>query len=106
RTMTKVIVVAVAGLVVYWIALLVLNGLFGMGIPNLYSSASPLGIGFTAVCLILASLFLVLDFQYIERASEQDAPKYMEWYGAHALLVTVAWIYIEALRLLAKLRSR
>ena len=56
--------------------------------------------------VIIASLNLVLDFDFIEEASENGAPKYMEWYGAFGLLVTLVWLYFEILRLLAKINSR
>ena len=54
----------------------------------------------------IAALNLVLDFDFIEAGAEQGAPKYMEWYGAFSLMVTLVWLYLEILRLLAKLRSR
>lgn len=104
-TAARVMVVACAGLVLYFIAILVCNGLLGMNLPNLYASASPMGIGFTVLCLVLASLFLVLDFQFIEAGVARGAPKHMEWYGAFGLLVTLIWLYIEVLRLLSKLRN-
>ena len=56
--------------------------------------------------VVIAALNLVLDFDFIERGAEQGAPKYMEWYGAFGLLVTLIWLYLEILRLLAKLRVR
>jgi uncharacterized YccA/Bax inhibitor family protein len=79
--------------------------LFGVnaGISFLWSNA-PLSIGFSVVVVIIASLNLVLDFDFIERGAERGAPKYLEWYGAFALMVTLVWLYIEILRLLAKLR--
>lgn len=101
----KIMVTALLGLVLYAVALMLLNGVFNMGLPNLYTSASPMGIGFTAICLGLASLFLILDFQFIEEGAKSGAPKHMEWYGAFGLLVTLVWIYVEVLRLLAKIRS-
>jgi uncharacterized YccA/Bax inhibitor family protein len=55
---------------------------------------------------VIASLNLVLDFDFIENGVQHGAPKYMEWYGAFGLLVTLVWLYIEILRLLAKLRGR
>ena len=54
----------------------------------------------------IAALNLVLDFDYIEQGAEAGAPKYLEWYGAFSLIVTLIWLYLEILRLLAKLRSR
>ena len=65
-----------------------------------------IGIGFSVFVVIIASLNLVLDFDFIEAGVEQGAPKYMEWYGAFGLMVTLIWLYLEILRLLAKLNSR
>ena len=65
-----------------------------------------MSIGFSAVVVIIAALNLVLDFDFIEEGAEKGAPKYMEWYGAFGLLVTLIWLYLEILRLLAKLNSR
>lgn len=101
----KIVMTGVIGVAVYAVGLMLLNGLFGMGMPNLFASASPLGIGFTVVCVVLASLMLVLDFQMVEQGVKQGAPKHMEWYAAFGLLVTLVWLYIEVLRLIAKLRS-
>jgi uncharacterized YccA/Bax inhibitor family protein len=56
--------------------------------------------------VIVAALNLVLDFDLIERGAQMGAPKYMEWYGAFALMITLIWLYLEILRLLSKLRSR
>ena len=82
-------------------------GLFGTGIGVLnINNASPLSIGFSIVVVIIAALNLVLDFDFIEEGAEKGAPKYMEWYGAFGLLVTLIWLYLEILRLLAKLNSR
>jgi uncharacterized YccA/Bax inhibitor family protein len=104
-TAMRVMIVAGAGLFLYFITLVVCNLFLGMNLPNLWASASPLGIGFTVLCLILASLFLVLDFQFIEAGVARGAPKHMEWYGAFGILVTLVWLYIEVLRLLSKLRN-
>ena len=70
------------------------------------NNSSPLSIGFSVVVVIIASLNLVLDFDFIEEGAEKGAPKYMEWYGAFGLLVTLIWLYLEILRLLAKINSR
>jgi len=69
-------------------------------------NGSLMSIGISIFIVIIASLNLVLDFDFIEEASENGAPKYMEWYGAFGLLVTLVWLYLEILRLLAKLSSR
>jgi|TARA_B110000438_G_scaffold35764_1_gene35512 uncharacterized YccA/Bax inhibitor family protein len=70
------------------------------------TNASPMSIGFSLIIIVIASLNLVLDFDFIEEAAEKNAPKYMEWYGAFGLLVTLIWLYLEILRLLSKLNSR
>ena len=82
-------------------------GFFGssMGVMQI-NNASPMSIGFSAIVVIIAALNLVLDFDFIEEGAEKGAPKYMEWYGAFGLLVTLIWLYLEILRLLAKLNSR
>ena len=77
----------------------------GMGIMQI-DNASPMSIGFSVIVVIIAALNLVLDFDFIEEGAEKGAPKYMEWYGAFGLLVTLIWLYLEILRLLAKLNSR
>lgn len=78
---------------------------FGKTLPYLHDSG-PIGIGISLFIVVIAALNLVLDFDFIERGAEQGAPKYMEWYAAFGLLVTLIWLYLEILRLLAKSRSR
>lgn len=75
-------------------------------VPAFLIEGSALGIGFSVFVVALASLNLLLDFDMIERGVEMGAPKYMEWYGAFGLLVTIVWLYLEILRLLSKLSSR
>jgi uncharacterized YccA/Bax inhibitor family protein len=104
-TVAKIVGVLLAGLCVYSLALILGNLVFNLGIPNLFSSASPWGIGFTAICVLLASVTLVLDFQFIEQGEAEGAPKYMEWVGAFGLLSSLVWLYIEVLRLIAKLAA-
>ena len=65
-----------------------------------------MSIGVSLFIVVIASLNLVLDFDFIEEGAERGVPKYMEWFGAFGLLVTLVWLYLEILRLLAKLRSR
>ena len=77
----------------------------GMSIMN-PNNASMLSIGFSLFVVVIASLNLVLDFDFIEEGAERGASQYMEWYGAFGLLVTLIWLYLEILRLLAKLYSR
>jgi uncharacterized YccA/Bax inhibitor family protein len=77
--------------------------LFGGRVPFL-DDASPIGILISLVIVVVAALNLVLDFDFIERGAASGAPRYMEWYGAFGLLVTLIWLYLELLRLLSKLR--
>lgn len=105
-TATKCVVVATGGVAVFYMASLVL-GLFGMNaLGGLMNGSGPLSIGLSLFVIVLASLNLVLDFQYIEQGARDGAPKYMEWYGAFGLLVTLVWLYIEILWLLAKLNRK
>jgi uncharacterized YccA/Bax inhibitor family protein len=78
---------------------------FGTAIPYIHESGL-IGIGFSLFVVIIAALNLVLDFDFIEKGAEQGAPKFMEWYAAFGLMVTLIWLYIEILRLLSKLNSR
>ena len=80
-------------------------GFFGVEVPLIHSSGT-FGILFSLFVVVIAALNLVLDFDFIEEGAERGAPKYMEWYGAFGLLVTLIWLYLEILRLLAKLQSR
>lgn len=80
-------------------------GFFGHSI-GFVNGNSALGIGFSAVVVVIAALNLILDFDLIESGVSAGAPKYMEWYGAFALVVTLVWLYLEILRLLSKLQSR
>jgi uncharacterized YccA/Bax inhibitor family protein len=79
--------------------------MFGVQVPGIFGSGW-VGIAFSGFVVVLASLNLVLDFDFIENGVESGAPKHMEWYAAFGLLVTLVWLYIEILRLLAKLRGR
>lgn len=84
---------------VTWIA-----QLFGADLA-FWDHPTPLGIGISIVVVIVAALNLALDFNFIEKASQQGAPKYMEWYGAFGVTVTIVWLYLEILRLLSLLRQ-
>jgi uncharacterized YccA/Bax inhibitor family protein len=97
------VVAATGGIFVIYIASFIL-GFFGISIPFLHDSG-PIGIGISVFICIVAALNLVLDFDFIENGAEQGAPKYMEWVGAFGLMVTLVWLYIEILHLLAKLRD-
>jgi len=80
-------------------------GLFGVQVPLIHSNSN-FGILFSFGVVVIAALNLVLDFDFIEEGAENGAPKYMEWFGAFGLLVTLVWLYLEILHLLAKLQSR
>ena len=97
---------ATAGIGIVYLISFVMS-FFGSGLPVMNPMNSSLfSIGFSLFVVVIASLNLVLDFDFIEEGSEKGMPKYMEWYGAFGLLVTLIWLYLEILRLLAKLRSR
>ena len=95
---------ATGGIALVYLVSIVL-GFFGIQIPFIHSNGT-IGILFSVGVVIVAALNLVLDFDFIENGCERGAPKYMEWYAAFGLLVTLVWLYIEILRLLAKLNSR
>jgi len=101
----KLGIVAATGAIclVYFISFIM--GFFGASIPMIHSSG-PIGIGFSMVVVVIAALNLVLDFDFIEQGASRGVPKYMEWYAAFGLMVTLIWLYMEILRLLAKLRDR
>jgi uncharacterized YccA/Bax inhibitor family protein len=98
------VVAATGGIMVMYLLSFVL-GFFGVRMNFLHDS-SPLSIGISLVIVAVAALNLVLDFDFIERGVEQRAPKFMEWYAAFGLLVTLVWLYLEMLRLLSKLQGR
>ena len=88
---------------IYFISFIL--GFFGINIPLIHSNSN-FGILFSFGVVVIAALNLVLDFDFIEEGAERGAPKYMEWFGAFGLLVTLIWLYLEILHLLAKLQSR
>jgi uncharacterized YccA/Bax inhibitor family protein len=98
------VIAATGGIAVFYLIAMVL-GFFHVNVGILYSS-SPWGIGFSLFVVVIAALNLVLDFDMIETGARMGAPKYMEWYGAFGLMVTLIWLYLEILRLLAKSRRR
>ena len=95
---------ATGGIAIFYLVAMGLS-FWGIRIPFLHEG-SALGIGFSLFVVVIASLNLVLDFDFIEQGAEHGAPKFMEWYGAFGLMVTLIWLYLEILRLLGKLRSR
>jgi uncharacterized YccA/Bax inhibitor family protein len=95
---------ATGAIALFYLVSIVLS-FFKIQIPFVYGSGIA-GIIFSIVVVVIAALNLVLDFDFIENGAEHGAPKYMEWYGAFALMVTLVWLYLEILRLLSKVRDR
>jgi uncharacterized YccA/Bax inhibitor family protein len=98
------IVAATGGIMVFYLLQFVL-GFFGVHFTSINGSG-PIGIGFSLIVVGIAALNLVLDFDFIENCARMGAPKYMEWYGAFGIMVTLVWLYLEILRLLTKIRGR
>jgi len=98
------VVAATGGIALVYIATMVL-GMFNIRMPYIHESGL-IGIGFSLFVVVVAALNLVLDFNFIENGAAQGAPKFMEWYAAFGLMVTLIWLYIEILRLLSKMRNR
>jgi uncharacterized YccA/Bax inhibitor family protein len=99
------VIAATGGIALVYLANMVMGFFFHSPLSFL-SSSTPLGIGISVFIVIIAALNLILDFDMIESAARMGAPKYMEWYGAFGLMVTLIWLYLEILRLLGKVRER
>ncbi|MBX2861881.1 MAG: Bax inhibitor-1/YccA family protein [Vampirovibrio sp.] len=97
------LIAATGGIMLVYVISMVI-GFFGMEIPFIFGSG-PIGIGFSLLVVGIAAFNLVLDFDFIEKGANAQLPKYMEWYAAFGLMVTLIWLYLEILRLLAKLRG-
>ncbi|WP_223789231.1 Bax inhibitor-1/YccA family protein [Marinicella meishanensis] len=104
-TFKKIMTFAILGIMVFYVVSFIAS-FFGAA-PSYFEigNNSLFNIGLNLVIVGIAALSLVLDFDFIERASEQNTPKYMEWYGAFGLMVTLVWLYIELLRLLARFQN-
>ncbi len=98
-------IVAATGAIMLFYLLQFGLGFFGVHFSSINGSG-PIGIGFSLIVVGIAALNLVLDFDFIENGARAGAPKYMEWYGAFGLMVTLVWLYLEILRLLTKIRGR
>jgi len=98
------VIAATGGIMIFYLVQLLLS-FFGIHFTTI-NGAGAIGIAFSILVVALASLNLVLDFDFIERGANYGAAKYMEWSGAFGIMVTLVWLYLEILRLLAKLRSR
>jgi uncharacterized YccA/Bax inhibitor family protein len=98
------VVAATGGIMVFYLLEMVL-GFFGFQFTSINGNGL-VGIGFSLIVVGIAALNLVLDFDFIEQGVKAGAPKYMEWYGAFGIMVTLVWLYLEILRLLSKINSR
>jgi uncharacterized YccA/Bax inhibitor family protein len=103
RRFQMIVIGATFGVVVLYVGALLFS-LFGADI-SFINSPSPLGIAISVVICVIASMNLFLDYEFIAQTAKAGAQKYMEWFGAFGLMVTLVWLYLEILRLLAKLRS-
>jgi uncharacterized YccA/Bax inhibitor family protein len=99
------VIAATGGIALLYVVEMILGGFFHIQVPTINGSGI-VGIGFSLFVVIIAALNLVLDFDMIETGVQGGAPKYMEWYGAFGLMVTLIWLYLEILRLLGKMRRR
>tara|TARA_B100000927_G_scaffold285464_1_gene275589 strand:+ start:180 stop:926 length:747 start_codon:yes stop_codon:yes gene_type:complete len=100
------LVAATGGIFLVYLTSFIMS-FFGASIPIMNPlNGSIISIGFSLFVVVIAALNLVLDFDFIEEGAENGAPKYMEWYSAFGLMVTLVWLYLEILKLLSKLRSR
>jgi len=99
------VIAATGGIAIVYLINMVMSLFFHTQMSFLYAS-TPLGIGISLFVVIIASLNLIIDFDMIETGARMGAPKYMEWYGAFGLMVTLIWLYMEILRLLSKIRRR
>lgn len=99
----KGVIAATFGIMFMYLGIFVLN-LFGVA-EGFWTSGSPLGIIVSLVVVCVAALNLILDFDFIERGTEMGLPRYMDWYAGFGLMVTLIWLYLEMLRLLARLRQ-
>ncbi len=101
----SIVITATAGIAIFYV-LVMLMRMFGFDNMPFLHEGSTFGILFSLFVVSIAALNLILDFDMIEKGAEMGAPKYMEWYGAFGLLVTIVWLYLEILRLLSKVSGR
>jgi uncharacterized YccA/Bax inhibitor family protein len=99
------VIAATGGIALLYFVTIVMSFFSIHVLPSIYGNG-PIGIGFSIFVVVIAAMNLVIDFDFIEQGAQLGAPKYLEWYGAFGLLVTLVWLYLEILRLLAKLNSR
>lgn len=104
KTFKSVIITATVAIGISYLILFILS-FFGIR-PEWFYGNSTLSIGINAVIIVVAVLNLILDFDFIEQGASRSMPKYMEWYAAFGLMITIIWLYIEILRILSKIKSR
>lgn len=103
----SVVIAATIAIATYYIISLLASWLFNFQMVGRgFNDSSWMSIGISVFVIVIAALNLFLDFDMIEKGAEQRQPKYMEWFGAMGLMVTLVWLYVEFLRLFAKLSSR
>jgi uncharacterized YccA/Bax inhibitor family protein len=100
----SVVVAATLAIATYYLISWLLS-MFTSFVP-VHHGNSLISIGISVFVIVIAALNLFLDFDQIEKGAEQKLPKYMEWFGAMGLMITLVWLYIEFLRLLSKISSR
>ncbi len=100
------VVAATGGIMLFYFLQMVLGFFHVPFLSSVYGSGPGAGIVFSVIVVAVAALNLILDFNFIEQGVNYGAPKYMEWYGAFGIMVTLVWLYLEILRLLAKMRDR
>lgn len=103
-TFMKVLSIAMISIMVFYLGSWIVS-MFGVNLSMLHNS-SPLSIGISLVIVAVAAFSLLMDYEFIYKASAAGAPKYMEWYGAFGITVTLVWLYLEILKLLAKFSNR
>ncbi len=105
RTFALGVFAATGGIMLFYFAQMILS-IFHVNFFSSVYGAGPIGIAFSLFVVAIAALNLVLDFNFVEQGVAYGAPKYMEWYSAFGIMVTLVWLYLEMLRLLSKLNSR
>ena len=101
----KGLMIAMGGIFLFYMVVMI-AGFFGIHAPGFINGGGPLGIAFSLFVVGIAAMSLILDFDIIESGAREGLEKYMEWYGAFALMVTLIWLYMEILRLLSKINRR
>ena len=104
QRLRSVIMMATGAIMLTYLVSFVLS-FFNIQVPMIHSTGW-LGIGFSLVVVVIASLNLLLDFDFFEKGEQAGLPKYMEWFAGMGLMITLVWLYLEILRLLSKISSR